>query len=79
MTDYLCYMCTSATAFIFVYVSCPETRGRGLEDVNQFFIRSDNAPQVVNVARDLPLDARLSTVIDEKVNKAEHVEESGSI
>ncbi|KAH0043233.1 hypothetical protein KCU78_g623, partial [Aureobasidium melanogenum] len=76
---YLCYMCTSATAFMFVFIFCPETRGRGLEDVDQFFIRSDNALQVVKVARDLPWDAGVSSIIDEKVNKAEHLEESGSI
>ncbi|KAG9570437.1 hypothetical protein KCU71_g394, partial [Aureobasidium melanogenum] len=76
---YLCYMCTSATAFMFVSIFCPETRGRGLEDIDQFLIKSDNALQVVSVARDLPWDAGMSTVIEEKVNKAEHVEESDSV
>lgn len=76
---YLCYMCTSATAFMFVYLLCPETRNRGLEDIDQFFVRSENALQVVGIARNLPWDAGLSTVIDEKVNKAEHLEESSSI
>ncbi|KAI4763191.1 general substrate transporter [Aureobasidium sp. EXF-12344] len=73
---YLCYMCTSATAFVFVYFFCPETKGRGLEDVDEFFMRSENALQVVRVARELPWDAGMSSIIEAKVDKAEHVEES---
>ncbi|KAH0286332.1 general substrate transporter [Aureobasidium namibiae CBS 147.97] len=73
---YLCYMCTSATAFLFVYFFCPETKGRGLEDVDEFFMRSDNALQVVRVARELPWDAGMSSIIEAKVDKAEHVEAS---
>ena len=64
---------------MFVYLLCPETRGRGLEDIDQFFVRSGNALQVVKVAKDLPWDAGMSTVIEEKVNKAEHLEEAGSM
>lgn len=69
-------MCTSATAFLFVYVFCPETKGRGLEDVDEFFMRSENALQVVRIARELPWDAGMSSIIEAKVDKAEHVEES---
>jgi hypothetical protein len=39
-------------------------------------MRSENALQVVRVARELPWDAVMSSVIEAKVDKAEHVEES---
>lgn len=70
-------MCTSATAFPFVYFFCLETKERILEDVDEFFMRSENALQVVRVARELPWDAGMSSIIEAKVDKAEHVEESG--
>ncbi|KAJ5023037.1 putative sugar transporter [Bipolaris maydis] len=73
---YLCYMCTSTLCFVFVYFFCPETKNRGLEDIDEFFLRSDNALQVVRIARELPPDAGMSSVIESKVDKAEHVEEA---
>lgn len=69
-------MCTSTLCFVFVYFFCPETKNRGLEDIDEFFLRSDNALQVVRIARELPPDAGMSSVIESKVDKAEHVEEA---
>jgi hypothetical protein len=71
---YLCYMCTSTLAFVVFYFFCPETMNRGLEDIDEVFLRSDNIFAPVKIARMLQMDPRAAAALDSKVEKAEHEE-----
>lgn len=72
---YLCYMCTSTLAFVVFYLFCPETKGRGLEDIDDFFLRSNNIFQTVGIAKSLEGDKGLEAALDEKVEQAERARE----
>lgn len=77
---YLCYMCSSALAFVVFYFFCPETKGRGLEDIDEFFLRSNSVFDTVKIARSLENDPGREAALDEKVEQAEHakqIEEGG--
>jgi hypothetical protein len=76
--DYLCYMCTSTLAAVFVFFFCPETKNRGLEDIDEFFLRSKSPFDTVKVARELPWDAGLSSVIETKLEDAQHEHEEAA-
>lgn len=65
-------MCTSSLAFVFVYFFCPETKNRGLEDIDEFFLRSNNIFETVKIARDLPEDVGQAGAIEGKLEMAEH-------
>lgn len=77
---YLCYMCSSALAFTVFYFFCPETKGRGLEDIDEFFLRSNNIFETVKIAKSLGNDKGREAALDEKVEGLEHakqIEEGG--
>lgn len=65
-------MCSSCLAFTFVYFFCPETKNRGLEDIDEFFLRSSNIFETVKIARELPEDAGLTTAVETKLEEVEH-------
>lgn len=69
---YLCYMCTSTLAFVVFYLFCPETKGRGLEDIDQYFLKSKNAFETVGIAKSLEGQLGAEAALDEKVERAEH-------
>lgn len=69
---YLCYMCSSSLAFVVFYFFCPETKGRGLEDIDEFFLRSNNIFETVKIAKSLENDHGREAALDEKVEAAEH-------
>lgn len=72
---YLCYMCTSSLAFFVFYFFCPETKGRGLEDIDEFFLRSKNVFETVKIAKSLESDMGVEAALDEKAERAEHEKE----
>lgn len=77
---YLCYMCSSSLAFAVFYLFCPETKGRGLEDIDEFFLRSSNIFETVKIAKGFENEKGREAALDEKVRDLEHANqiENGS-
>lgn len=67
-------MCTSTLAFVEFYFFCPETRNRGLEDIDGFFLRSGNMFETVKIAEMLQTDPGAAAALDSNVEKAEREE-----
>lgn len=74
---YLVYVCTSALAFTVFYFFCPETKNRGLEDIDEFFLRSNNIFEPVRVAKRLPMDSSGRVTPELKLEKVEQEQASG--
>ncbi|OAA63420.1 General substrate transporter [Niveomyces insectorum RCEF 264] len=52
---YFVYGCIDALAIVMLYLFYPETKGRTLEDIDEFFIQSRSIFDTVKVARDMPI------------------------
>lgn len=71
---YLVYMSISAFAAVFFYLFCPETKNRALEDIDEFYLRSDTIWDPPKIAKTLPYDAGVAGALEEKIESAEHAE-----
>jgi len=72
---YLVYVCTNATAAVFIYFFLPETKNRTLEDVDAFFIGSkgpfepvrDSHRFVAGTLEDYDLEKKVKETPDERI------------
>jgi hypothetical protein len=74
--DYFCYMYTSALGVLFAHLLFPKTENRRLEEIDEFFMNSDSALHAVRVAQELPWDARMFSVVEDKVDKTGRLEKA---
>ncbi|KAJ5950042.1 hypothetical protein N7454_001626 [Penicillium verhagenii] len=56
---YIVYACISASALVFFYFLCPETKGRTLEEIDEIFVNSNSFFDTVAVAREMPYQTEL--------------------
>ena len=45
------YMTMAVFAFIFVYKLVPETKGKSLEEIEKFFMHSEDKPAALNISK----------------------------
>lgn len=50
---YLVYVCTNSLSIVFIYLFCPETKGRSLEDIDMIFLSSNNTFETVKMAKSI--------------------------
>ncbi|KAI9928875.1 hypothetical protein ASPWEDRAFT_36692 [Aspergillus wentii DTO 134E9] len=51
---YIVYACINAFSVVVIYLFCPETKGRTLEEVDDFFIQSKSVFDTVKVEKTMP-------------------------
>lgn len=71
---YLVYMSISAFAAVFFYFMCPETKNRALEDIDEFYLRSDSIWDPRQIAKMLPYNAGAAGALEEKIELEERTE-----